>query len=42
MKMSYSAGISSSMVKVIQGLVILFVATPNIIKAITQIRRKKA
>ena len=34
MKMSYSAGISTSMVNVIQGLVILFVATPNIIRLI--------
>lgn len=42
MKMSYSAGISSNMVKVIQGLVILFVATPGIIKAIGGLRRKKA
>lgn len=32
MKMSYTAGISTSMVNVIQGLVILFVATPNIIR----------
>lgn len=32
MKMSYTAGISASMVNVIQGLVILFVATPNIIR----------
>ena len=38
MKMSYSAGISTSMVNVIQGLVILFVATPNIIRLI---KRKK-
>lgn len=30
MKMSYVAGISATMVNVIQGLVILFVATPNI------------
>lgn len=42
MKMSYSAGISSSMVKVIQGLVILFVATPNIVRRIGVIRRKAA
>lgn len=41
MKMSYSAGVSSSMVKVIQGLVILFVATPGIIKAIANLRRRK-
>lgn len=41
MKMSYSAGISSNMVKVIQGLVILFVATPNIFKAIVKVRGKK-
>ena len=32
MKMSYSAGISSSMVLVIQGMVILFVATPNLLR----------
>lgn len=42
MKMSYSAGISSNMVKVIQGLVILFVATPGIIKAIGGLARRKA
>lgn len=30
MKMSYVAGISATMVQVIQGIVILFVATPNI------------
>lgn len=42
MKMSYSAGISSNMVKVIQGLVILFVATPEIIKAIGGLRRRKS
>lgn len=41
MKMSYSAGVSSSMVKVIQGLVILFVATPGIIKAMTKLKRRK-
>lgn len=41
MKMSYSAGVSSSMVKVIQGLVILFVATPGIIKAIGSLRRRE-
>lgn len=38
MKMSYAAGISTSMVNVIQGLVILFVATPNIIRIV---KRKK-
>lgn len=32
MKMSYAAGISTSIINVIQGLVILFVATPNIIQ----------
>lgn len=41
MKMSYSAGISSNMVKVIQGLVILFVATPGIIRAIGGLKRRK-
>lgn len=41
MKMSYSAGVSSSMVKVIQGLVILFVATPGIIKAAGKLRRRE-
>lgn len=41
MKMSYSAGVSSSMVKVIQGLVILFVATPGIIKAFGKLRRRE-
>lgn len=34
MKMSYVAGISSTMVQVIQGLVILFVATPSIARKI--------
>ena len=34
MKMSYVAGISTNMVMVIQGLVILFVATPNIVRAL--------
>lgn len=34
MKMSYVAGISTNMVMVIQGLVILFVATPNIARSI--------
>jgi ABC-type uncharacterized transport system permease subunit len=34
MKMSYVAGISANMVMVIQGLVILFVATPNIVRAL--------
>lgn len=34
MKMSYVAGISANMVQVIQGLVILFVATPNIARKI--------
>ncbi len=32
MKMSYTAGVSSSMVLVIQGMVILFVATPNLLR----------
>lgn len=32
LKMSYVAGISANMVMVIQGLVILFVATPNIVR----------
>lgn len=40
MKMSYVAGISTNMVMVIQGLVILFVATPNIVRAL--LRRKEA
>ena len=31
LKMSYVAGISANMVMVMQGLVILFVATPNIV-----------
>lgn len=31
MKMSYVAGVSSNMIKVMQGLVILFVATPNLV-----------
>lgn len=42
MKMSYSAGISSNMVKVIQGLVILFVATPGIIRAMGGMVRRKS
>ncbi len=32
MKMSYVAGVSTSMINVMQGLVILFVATPNLVK----------
>lgn len=32
MKMSYAAGISTSMTNVIQGLVVLFVASPNLIQ----------
>lgn len=39
MRMSYVAGISTNMVMVIQGLVILFVATPNIARSI--LRRRK-
>lgn len=41
MKMNRVAGISSTMVMTIQGLVILFVATPGIIRAITSIRKEK-
>lgn len=37
MKMSYVAGVSTSMIKVMQGLVILFVATPELV---TFIKRK--
>ena len=33
MKMSYQAGISTSMINVMQGLVILFVATPALVRA---------
>lgn len=40
MKMSYVAGISANMVQVIQGMVILFVATPNIARKI--LYRKEA
>jgi len=40
MKMSYVAGISATMVQVIQGMVILFVATPNIARKI--LYRKEA
>ena len=32
MKMSYEAGVSTSMISVMQGLVILFVATPALVK----------
>lgn len=32
MKMSYVAGVSTSMISVMQGLVILFVATPNLVR----------
>lgn len=39
MRMSYVAGISTNMVMVIQGFVILFVATPNIARSI--LRRRK-
>lgn len=38
MKMSYVAGVSTSMIKVMQGLVILFVATPNLVSFL---RRRK-
>ena len=34
MKMSYIAGVSTSMIKVMQGLVILFVATPELVSFI--------
>ncbi|MBQ8622085.1 MAG: ABC transporter permease [Oscillospiraceae bacterium] len=34
MKMSYVAGVSTSMISVMQGLVILFVATPNLVRYI--------
>lgn len=34
MKMSYEAGVSTSMINVMQGLVILFVATPALVKAL--------
>ena len=34
MKMSYVAGVSTSMIGVMQGLVILFVATPNLVRFI--------
>lgn len=34
MKMSYVAGVSTSMIGVVQGLVILFVATPNLVRFI--------
>lgn len=40
MKMAYTAGISANMIGVIQGLVILFVATPFIARAIFAKRRK--
>lgn len=41
MKMSYVAGISTSMISVMQGLVILFVATPAIVKALKINKAKK-
>lgn len=41
MKMSYSAGISANMVNVIQGLVIVFVASPSIALRLSQINKKK-
>ncbi|MFI3313716.1 MAG: ABC transporter permease [Eubacteriales bacterium] len=41
MKMSYSAGVSTNMVMVIQGLVILFVATPNIVRGIFRMKEGK-
>lgn len=34
MKMSYEAGVSTSMISVMQGLVILFVATPALVKSL--------
>lgn len=34
MKMSYVAGVSTSMISVMQGLVILFVATPNLVRCL--------
>lgn len=34
MKMSYQAGVSTSMINVMQGLVILFVATPALVKSL--------
>lgn len=41
MKMSYAAGVSTNMVMVIQGLVILFVATPNIVRGIFRMKEVK-
>lgn len=41
LKMSYAAGVSTSMIKVMQGLVILFVATPNLVKFLGTERGKK-
>lgn len=41
MKMSYVAGVSTSMISVMQGLVILFVATPALIKAMKISKAKK-
>lgn len=40
MKMSYVAGVSTSMIKVMQGLVILFVATPELASFVKGRRRK--
>ncbi|MFI3249811.1 MAG: ABC transporter permease [Eubacteriales bacterium] len=41
MKMSYVAGVSTNMVLVIQGLVVLFVATPNIVRTLFRIKEAK-
>lgn len=41
MKMSYAAGVSANMVMVIQGLVILFVATPNIVRFLFRLKEVK-
>lgn len=40
MKMSYKAGVSTSMINVMQGLVILFVATPNLMSFMNMKKRK--
>lgn len=41
MKMSYVAGVSTSMISVVQGLVILFVATPNLVRCLNPKRLRK-
>lgn len=38
--MSYVAGVSTSMIKVMQGLVILFVATPELVAFMKRRRAK--